>query len=168
MAEVDADVVEAIVRWYLENGGGLGSMRLPTEFGQRGTSFSPLAERERVGMVLAECPERVPAGNPFNPEATTTLVERAIQAEIAVEATLHQLRGCPRELTVNGWEPTPLSLELVEDLGVYQRMATKYRAHPKFQRALDWLCGAFGRIAYGDPERGVRSDPSFLPFVTGA
>ncbi len=168
MAEVDADVVEAIVRWYLQNGGGSGSVRLPAEFGQRGTTFNSWTERERVGVVLSECPYRVPAGNPFNPEATVTLVERAIAAELAKEGTARQLRGAPRELTAIGWEPTPLSIELVADLGLYTRMAAKYRSHPQFEPALDWLCRAFGCIAYGDPGRGVRSDPSFLPFVTGA
>lgn len=167
VADLEEAVVEAVVRWYLQNGGSSGTMRLPPVFGERGAAFNPFTNRDRVGEILAECPHRVPACNPFNPDATMTVVERALAAEIAEQDTVSQLRGCPRELTAAGWEPTPLALELIADLATYHKIAVKYRNHVDFGRSITWLGAALGRVVHGDPARGIRSDPSFLISVTG-
>ena len=168
MAKLGEDVVEAIVRWYVQNGGRSGCLRLPPEFATVGGSFSPWAVRERIGVILAECPDRVYAGNDFEPEAKITVVERAIIAEIAIQDTARQLMGCPRELTANGWEPTPLSLSLVRDLEDYTTMAARFRAHPSWNPSMSYLAKAFARVAFGDRERGEVGDASFLPHILGA
>ena len=159
--------VEAVVRWYIEQGGGSTSSRVTPEVLDKPAVFAAWTDRERIGQVLAECPYRVNAGNPFNRAATVTVVERAIIADVAKDATVRQLEGCPRELTALGWQPTPLSLELVADLGVYERVAARFRAHPLYQPAIDWLALAFSRVLRGDQERGIRPDPSFLWGIVG-
>ena len=167
VAKLDATAVEAAVRWYIEQGGGSVSDRTYQEFADRRMAFAPWGDRERIGCILAECPYRIAAGNPYNPSATVTLVERAVIADVAEEATRRQLDGCPKELTAWGWEPTSLALELIADLGMYHRLAVRCRAHAFYAVAVEWIGRALGREVYGDQGRGIRPDPSFLHFVTG-
>lgn len=160
--ELAEAVVEDIVRWYVANGGASGLLRLNPVFDRGRTSYSSWGPCEQIGVVLAECPHRVWAGNSFRNDATITAIERAMIAEAEYlrlcqqVATLQTLQG---ELV---WEQT---IELQRDRDVWMRMKVRYRADPTWRPAMEWLREAFARVVFGDALRGLRGDASFLAFI---
>lgn len=162
MAEVDADVVEAIVRWYVENGGTPGSERIVVEAGLRGTDRELWGVRDQIGLILAECEYRVIAGDAFNGWYTVTPVERAIRAE----DDYHRFeRIAARLQTWQGRVEWPETALAVRDRDMARLLAQRYRAHPTWAPAMTWLAQEFGRLVYGDGK--MRGDASFLPYIQG-
>lgn len=162
---LDEATVEVIVRWYILNGGTSGTLRMAPVFGQRAVSFSPWGVRDQIGLVLAECPDRVRAGNPFRDDATITAVERAVIAEVEYE---RERQAVARLQKLQGRHVWPDTVEAQRWRDLWWRMARRYRADPTWPAAMLWLRQAFGRIVHGDPRRGLSSDAAFLMFVTGA
>jgi hypothetical protein len=164
VAEVDADVVEGIVRWYVEQGGTSGTERIVVESGLRRVDRALWGPRDQIGLILAECPYRAIAGDPFGGWFTVTPVERAIKAELEytrlerIAARLQTWQGAVE------WRETVLAMQ---DRDMARLLAQHYRGHPAWQPAMSWLVGEFELLVYGDPARGVRGDASFLPYVQG-
>jgi hypothetical protein len=161
---LDEAVVEDIVRWYVGNGGTSGSDRMLPIFGMSDAAFTALGPRERIGLILGECPYRVDAGNPYQPEATITAVERWV---IVGEAYKSSCRQAAILQTLDGSMPSPMTTEVMGDRDVYQRLEKRYRADPTWQAAMDWLRQAFARVVHGDPHRGLSGDASFLCHIQG-
>jgi len=161
---LDEALVETIIGWYIKNGGASGSLRVAPVFGQQSVTFSPWSVRDQIGVILAECPYRVRAGNPFRDDATITAVERAIIAEIAYE---QECKAVGHLQMLQGRTPWPETLEAQQWRDLWLRMARRYRADPTWPSAMLWLQQAFGRVVHGDPERGLSSDAAFLVFVIG-
>ncbi len=165
VAELDGAVVEGIVRWYVEQGGTSGSERIVVEAGLRGGDRSLWGPQEQIGLILAECPYRALAGDPFGGWFTVTPVERAIKAEVDYErferiaARLQTWQG------VVEWPETALAMK---DRDMARLLAQRYRGHPAWKTAMSWLVREFGLLVHGAPARGMRGDASFLPYVQGA
>ena len=160
VANLDEGVVEGIVRWYVEQGCTSGTERIVVETGLRGADRSMWGPQEQIGLILAECPYRAIAGDPFGGWFTVTPVERAIRAEDdyvrfeRIAARLQTWQG------VVEWPETALAMQ---DRDMARLLAQHYRGHPTWQPAMSWLAREFGRLIHGDPARGVRGDASFLP-----
>ena len=163
-APLDEAVVERFIRWYITNGGTSGTMRVDPVFCQRGVSFSPWGVLDQIGVILAECPYRVRAGNPFRDDATITAVERAIIAEVAYERECHAVG---RLQMLQGRTAWPVTVETQHWRDLWLKMAKRFRADPTWPAAMLWLREAFGRVVHGDPEHGVSSDKAFLVYVEG-
>ena len=162
---LDEAVVETIIRWYVLNGGAPGSLMATFTLGFRRASPGPLNVHASIGLVLAECPYRVPAGNPFQPEATITAVERRVIAEVSYESCCRQ---AGRLQMWDGRTPSPETLDMMRERDLWHRMEQRYHDHPSWRPAMDWLQAAFARVVHGDPERGLRGDASFLAYIQGA
>lgn len=164
---VEEAVVEDIVEWYVRDSGGSGPGRpiYPCFDVQRGrANYSALTPRDRIGLVLAECPQRVPAGDVFNGWYTVTPVERALAALVTFQHLCHEVGNLQM---LQGTDVWPETAALQKERDLWDLLARRYRVHPLWTPAMLWLCEAFGKIVFGDPERGLRGDASFLPFVLG-
>jgi hypothetical protein len=164
VSPLDEAVVEEIVRWYILNGGTSCTMRIDPAFGRPGATFSPWGVRDQIGVVLAECPYRVRAGNPFHDDATITAVERTIIAEVAYE---QECKAVGRLQMMQGRDVWRETVEGQRWRDLWFRMARRFRADPTWPSAMLWLRHAFGRLVHGDPEHGQSPDAAFLFFVTG-
>ena len=162
VAELDEGVVESIVRWYVQNGGTAGSERIVVESGPSGTDREMWGPRDQIGLILAECPHRAIARDPFNGWYTVTPVERAIRAE---DDYLRFERIAARLQTWQGVVEWPDTVLAVRDRDLARLLAQRYRAHPLWLPALRWLAQEFVRLVYGDGK--MRGDASFLPYIQG-
>ena len=116
-------------------------------------------------MMLAECPERVDAGNPYRPDATITVVERYFIAEEACESCSRQAKQLEE---LEGSVPSPLTIDLMTDANIYRRLMDRCRAHPRWQPTVDWIGVALALMVRGDPARGIPGDPCLLCYVQGS
>jgi hypothetical protein len=164
VTDLDEGVVEGIVRWYVEQGCTSGTERIVVEAGLRSADRSMWGPREQIGLILAECPYRTIAGDPFGGWFTVTPVERAIKAEVDY---LRFERIAARLQTWQGVVEWPETARAMKDRDMARLLARRYRAHPAWAPAMEWLAREFGRLVYGDPARGMRGDASFLPHIQG-